>query len=156
GRNPIMAELNPTPSASPASRRAWLFAFLLGAIAPGTARAEASLEVIRSLGSGFGRFSVTGFILFGVFLVLLMGGLVLFEILRAGKGQREKIDIGWQYFAEMAGQKRLTGQEVEILKRIVEDGGVSSADMVFDSSFVYEEALEGFLKTNARQLDKEE
>ncbi|MBW8888681.1 MAG: PilZ domain-containing protein [Fibrobacteres bacterium] len=151
-----MAESNLKPAAFPVLFRAWLFAFLLGAIAPGTAHAEASLEVIRSLGSGFGRFSVTGFILFGVFLVALMGGLVLLEILRAGKGQREKIDIGWQYFAEMAGQKRLTSQEVEILKRIVEDGGVSSADMVFDSSFVYEEALEGFLKANQRQLDKEE
>lgn len=151
-----MADANLKPAASPALFRAWLLAFLLGGLAPGAARAEASLEVIRSLGSGFGRFSVTGFILFGAFLVALMGGLVLLEILRAGKGQREKIDIGWQYFAEMAGHKRLTSQEVEILKRIVEDGGVSSADMVFDSSFVYEEALEGFLKANARQLDKEE
>src|SRR4051794_574269 len=122
-----MAESNLKPSASPVLFRAWLFAFALGALAPGAARAEASLEVIRSLGSGFGRFSVTGFILFGAFLVALMGGLVLLEILRADKGQREKIDIGWQYFAEMAGHKRLTSQEVEILKRIVEDGGVSSA-----------------------------
>jgi hypothetical protein len=151
-----MAELNPTPTASRVLSRAWLFAFLAGAIAPGAARAEASLEVIRSLGSGFGRFSVTGFILFGVFLVALMGGLVLLEILRADKGQREKIDIGWQYFAEMAVHKRLTSQEIEILKRIVEEGAISSADMVFDSSFVYEEALEAFIKANARQLDKDE
>ena len=140
---------------APASR--YLIAPLLaGALAPMEARAAASLEVMQSLGSGFGRFSVMGFVLFGAFLVLLMGFLVAWEILRAGKGQREKIDIGWQYFAEMAAQKRLTPQEVEILKRIVEDGGISSADMVFDSSFIYEEALESFLKANARQLDKEE
>jgi hypothetical protein len=125
-------------------------------LSPLPSRAEASLEVIRSLGSGFGRFSVTGFVLFGIFIVALMAFLVFLEILRAGKGQREKIDIGWQYFAEMAGQKRLTAQEVEILKRIVEEGRVSSADMVFDSSFVYEEALEAFLKANSRQLEKEE
>src|SRR6476620_10474373 len=111
-----MAESTPLFAASPVCRRAWRFAFLLGAMAPASARAEASLEVIRSLGSGFGRFSVTGFILLGVFLVLLMGCLVLLEILRAGKGQREKIDIGWQYFAEVAVHKRLTAQEVDILK----------------------------------------
>lgn len=129
---------------------------LVGAFAPVDARAEASLEVIRALGSGFGRFSVLGFVLFGAFLVALMGVLVALEILRAGKGQREKIDIGWQYFAEMAGHKRLTPAEIEILKRIVEEGALSSADMVFESSFIYEEALEAFLKANARQLDKDE
>ena len=149
-----MAKANPFLAAwARAIPAAWLPLLLF---APGEARAEASLEVMRALGSGFGRFSVMGFVLFGAFLVILMGALVALEILRAGKGQREKIDIGWQYFAEMAGQKRLTQQEVEILKRIVEEGGVSSADMVFDSSFVYEEALEAFLKANARQMDKEE
>jgi hypothetical protein len=151
-----MAESKPIRVAIPALSRVGYCLFLSALLAPGAARGEASLEVIRSLGSGFGRFSVTGFILLGVFLVLLMGGLVLLEILRAGKGQREKIDIGWQYFAEVAVHKRLTAQEVDILKRIVEDGGVSSADMVFDSSFVYEEALESFLKINGRQLDKDE
>ena len=151
-----MAESKPIRAALPALSRAGYCLWLSALLAPGAAHAEASLEVIRSLGSGFGRFSVAGFILFGAFLVLLMGFLVLLEILRAGKGQREKIDIGWQYFAEVAAHKRLTAQEVEILKRIVEDGGVSSADMVFDSSFVYEEALESFLKLNGRQLDKDE
>jgi hypothetical protein len=151
-----MAESKPIRAAIPALSRIGYCLFLSALLAPGAARGEASLEVIRSLGSGFGRFSVTGFILLGVFLVLLMGCLVLLEILRAGKGQREKIDIGWQYFAEVAVHKRLTAQEVDILKRIVEDGGVSSADMVFDSSFVYEEALESFLKINGRQLDKDE
>lgn len=151
-----MAESKPIRAAIPALSRVGYYLFLSALLAPGAARAEASLEVIRALGSGFGRFSVAGFILFGAFLVLLMGFLVLLEILRAGKGQREKIDIGWQYFAEVAVHKRLTAQEVDILKRIVEDGRVSSADMVFDSSFVYEEALESFLKINGRQLDKDE
>jgi PilZ domain len=154
-----MAETNPFPTASPvpAPARTVLALWLsLSVLAPVPVRAEASLEVIHSLGSGFGRFSVLGFVLFGAFLVILMGVLVAFEVLRSGKGQREKIDIGWQYFAEMAAQKRLTPQEIEILKRIVEEGAVSSADMVFDSSFVYEEALEAFVKANARQLDKEQ
>jgi hypothetical protein len=153
-----MAESNPLPAAAPvpALARTVSVAFLaLSALAP-AARAEASLEVMHALGSGFGRFSVLGFVLFGAFLVILMGVLVAFEVMRSGKGQREKIDIGWQYFAEMAVQKRLTPQEIEILKRIVEAGAVSSADMVFDSSFVYEEALEAFLKANLRQLDKDQ
>jgi c-di-GMP-binding flagellar brake protein YcgR len=131
-------------------------AFALALLAPGTARAEASIEVLHALGSGFGRFSVFGLIVFGVCIVLIMGVVVVLEILRSDSKQREKIDIGWQYFAEMAAQKRLTPQEIEMLKRIVEDGGISSADMVFDSSFIYEDALEAFLKGNARQLDKDE
>jgi hypothetical protein len=153
-----MAESHPSFKAPPVpalARTVFAASLAFSALAPRSARAEASLEVIHSLGSGFGRFSVLGFVLFGAFLVILMGVLVAFEVLRSGKGQREKIDIGWQYFSEMAGQKRLTPQEIEILKAIVEEGAVSSADMVFDSSFVYEEALEAFLKANSRQLDKE-
>jgi PilZ domain len=120
------------------------------------AKAAASLEVLHALGSGFGRISPLGLTLCGVFLVAVLASFVIFEIVRTDNRQREKIDIGWQYFAEMAGQKRLTPQETDILRRIVEQGGVSSADMVFDSSFIYEDALEAFLKDNQRQLDKDE
>ena len=44
------------------------------------------------------------------------------EILRTDHRQREKVDIGWHYFAEMAVQKRLTAAETDVLKRIVEAG----------------------------------
>ncbi len=123
---------------------------------PGIARAEASLEVMQELGSGFGRISPLGLAIAGFSVVLLMAGFVVFEIVRSDSKQREKIDIGWQYFGEMAGQKRLTPQETDILRRIVELGNVSSADMVFDSSFIYEDALEAFLKDNAKQMDRDE
>jgi hypothetical protein len=123
---------------------------------PSAASAEASLEVIQSLGSGFGRISPLGLAIFGFSIVALMAFFVVFEIMRSDSRQREKIDIGWQYFAEMAGLKRLTPQETDILRRIVEQGNVSSADMVFDSSFIYEDALEAFLKDNVRQLDRDE
>ena len=123
---------------------------------PAAASAEASLEVIQSLGSGFGRISPLGLAIFGFSIVALMALFVVFEIMRSDSRQREKIDIGWQYFAEMAGLKRLTPQETDILRRIVEQGNVSSADMVFDSSFIYEDALEAFLKDNVRQLDRDE
>ena len=118
------------------------------------ASAEASLEVMQSLGGGFGRISPLGLAIFGFAIVALMAFFVVFEIVRSDSKQREKIDIGWQYFAEMAGLKRLTPQETDILRRIVEQGNVSSADMVFDSSFIYEDALEAFLKDNA-ELFKE-
>ncbi|HKP94492.1 MAG TPA: PilZ domain-containing protein [Fibrobacteria bacterium] len=127
-----------------------------GLLSPLQAHAAASLEVMQELGSGFGRISPLGLALFGIFLVAILAIFVVFEIVRTDSKQREKIDIGWQYFAEMAGQKRLTPQETDILRRIVEQGGVSSADMVFDSSFIYEDALEAFLKDNAKQLDREE
>lgn len=123
---------------------------------PAAASAEASLEVIQSLSSGFGRISPLGLAIFGFSIVALMAFFVVFEIMRSDSRQREKIDIGWQYFVEMAGLKRLTPQETDILRRIVEQGNVSSADMVFDSSFIYEDALEAFLKDNVRQLDRDE
>jgi hypothetical protein len=128
----------------------------IGCCAAVPAKAAASVEVLHSLGSGFGRISPLGMALCGVFLVGVLALFVIFEILRTDSRQREKIDIGWQYFAEMAGQKRLTPQETDILRRIVEQGGVSSADMVFESSFIYEDALEAFLKDNQKQLDKDE
>ncbi len=120
------------------------------------AKAAASVEVLHELGSGFGRISPLGLALCGIFLVAILAVFVIFEIVRTDSRQREKIDIGWQYFAEMAGQKRLTPQETDMLRRIVEQGGVSSADMVFDSSFIYEDALEAFLKDNQKQLDRDE
>lgn len=123
---------------------------------PGGARAEASPEVLHSLGSGFGQFSMLSLGLCGFGIVCFMGFFVVWEIVRSDKGNREKVDIGWQYFGEMAAQKRLTVQETDLLRRIVETGGVSSADMVFDSSFIYEDAIESFLKINGSKLDKDE
>jgi hypothetical protein len=123
---------------------------------PAGAFAEASLEVMQELGSGFGRISPLGLAIAGFSVVALMAVFVIFEMVRSDSKQREKIDIGWQYFAEMAGQKRLTPQETDILRRIVEQGNVSSADMVFDSSFIYEDALEAYIKDNGRQLDRDD
>lgn len=139
-----------------ASLGAAALAVAVGLMLPGNARAAASLEVMQSLGSGFGRINPVGLAIFGVVLVVLMAIVVVYEILRTDSKQREKVDIGWQYFGEMAAQKRLTTQETEILKRIVEEGGVSSADMVFDSSFIYEDALEEFIKANHKSLEKDQ
>ncbi len=123
---------------------------------PKKSDAAASLEVMQSLGSGFGKFSTLSLVVCGVSLISILAFLVLWEILRTDKGARQKIDIGWKYFAEMAGQKRLTPQETELLKRIVESGGVSSADMVFDSSFIYEDALDEYIKINLSKLEKDD
>ncbi|MDB5104305.1 MAG: hypothetical protein JWP91_1994 [Fibrobacteres bacterium] len=139
----------------PVSRGAAL-AVVCALVLPGPASAAASLEVMQELGSGFGKVSPFALAVCGFAIVAIMGVFVVFEIIRSDSKQREKIDIGWQYFAEMAGLKRLTPQETDILRRIVEQGNVSSADMVFDSSFIYEDALEAFLKDNARQLDRDE
>jgi hypothetical protein len=147
-----MARLSTSPAPIKAAAAAVVFAVFL----PGAAFGEASLEVMQGLGSGFGKISPLGLAIAGFSLVAIMAVLVVFEIIRSDSKQREKIDIGWQYFGEMAAQKRLTAQETDILRRIVEDGGVSSADMVYDSSFIYEDALEAFLKANQRQLDKDE
>ncbi len=111
---------------------------------------------MHALGSGFGRISPLGLMLSGFGLICILALIVVLEIMRTDSRQREKVDIGWEYFTEMAGQKRLTPQETDILKRIVESGDVSSADMVFDSSFIYEDALEAFLKTNSVKLERDE
>jgi hypothetical protein len=130
---------------------------LLGAAAcPVPSHAGASLEVMQALGSGFGRFSPLTLALCGFLLVAIMGVLVAMEILRSDHRQREKVDIGWHYFGEMAAQKRLTPAETDVLKRIVEAGELGSADMVFESSFIYEDSLEPFLKANASRLEKDE
>jgi hypothetical protein len=144
--------LTPTRPVPRVAALAVMYALALPAIAS----AEASLEVMQELGSGFGKISPLGLAIAGFSVVALMAVFVVFEIIRSDSKQREKIDIGWQYFAEMAGQKRLTPQETDILRRIVEQGDISSADMVFDSSFIYEDALEAFLKDNAKQLDRDE
>ena len=136
--------------------RAMALAMAAALLFPAGASAEASLEVMQELGSGFGRISPLGLAIAGFSVVALMAVFVIFEMVRSDSRQREKIDIGWQYFAEMAGQKRLTPQETDILRRIVEQGNVSSADMVFDSSFIYEDALEAYIKDNARQLDRDD
>jgi hypothetical protein len=136
--------------------RAMALAMAGALLFPAAASAEASLEVMQELGSGFGRISPLGLAIAGFSVVALMAVFVIFEMVRSDSRQREKIDIGWQYFAEMAGQKRLTPQETDILRRIVEQGNVSSADMVFDSSFIYEDALEAYIKDNARQLDRDD
>ncbi|HLP41816.1 MAG TPA: hypothetical protein VK465_09945, partial [Fibrobacteria bacterium] len=131
-------------------------ALALALALPGLAQAGASLEVMRSLGSGFGKFSPLGIALFGLFLISLMAVLVVMEIMRNDNRQRENVDIGWRYFTEMAAQKRLTPAETEVLKRIVESAELGSADMVFESSFIYEDSLEPFLKANAGRLEKDE
>jgi c-di-GMP-binding flagellar brake protein YcgR len=123
---------------------------------PSSVMAKASPEVLHSLGSGFGKFTPFGLAMCGVSLIVILAIIVVWEILRTDKTQREKIDIGWHYFSEMAIQKRLTPQETDLLRRIVESGAVSSADMVFDSSFIYEDAIESFLKLNSIKLDKDE
>src|SRR4051812_41420571 len=91
---------------------------------PTSAMAEASEEVLRSLGSGFGRFTPMGLAIVGFALISILALIVVLEIIRSDSRQREKIDIGWQYFSDMATQKQLTPQETEMLRRIVESGGI--------------------------------
>lgn len=134
-----------------------LAALALAALAlPAAPRAGASLEVMQALGSGFGRFSPLALALCGLLLISIMAALVVMEILRTDNRQREKVDIGWHYFTEMAAQKRLTPAETDLLKRIVESAELGSADMVFESSFIYEDSLDPFLKANASRLEKDE
>ena len=125
-------------------------------VTAGESHAGASLEVMRSLGSGFGKISPLGVALCGILAISIMAALVVMEVMRSDTRQREKIDIGWQYFTEMATAKRLTPSETDILKRIVESAELGSADMVFESSFIYEDSLEPFLKGNASRLEKDE
>lgn len=122
---------------------------------PRSAHAAASEDVLRALGSGFGKISPLGLALCGFGLIALMALLVVLEVLRNDSRQREKVDIGWQYFAEMAAAKRLSAAETDLLRRMVELGDIGSADMVFDSSFIYEDVLESFLKANASKLEKD-
>lgn len=120
-----------------------------------SARAAATEEVLRALGSGFGKFTTLGLALCGIAIIGIMAVIVIFEIIRSDSQKREKVDIGWRYFADMAAQKKLAPAETELLKRIVMSGDIGSADMVFDSSFIYEDALEDFLKANNGKAEKD-
>ncbi len=146
------------PDSKPYLRSRWAAAVAVACAfaGQGNIHAAATPESLHALGSGFGRISPLGLAICGIVIVVVMAIIVVAEIIRTDSKQREKVDIGWQYFQEMATMKRLTTQETDILKRIVEEGAVSSADMVFDSSFIYEDALEAFLKENSRQLEKDE
>lgn len=152
--------MQPHPLRMFQSRGPWAFRVLAGlglALAmPGASHAGASLEVMRALGGGFGKISPLGVALAGILAISIMALLVVMEVLRKDTRQREKVDIGWQYFGEMAVQKRLTPAETDLLKRIVESAELGSADMVFESSFIYEDSLEPFLKANSSRLDKDE
>lgn len=144
------------PLPTPGALKRLGFAMVLALVLPADSRAAASMEVLQALGSGFGRISPLGLAVAGVCVILLMGFLVVSEILRSDNRQREKVDIGWRYFGEMAAQKRLTPAEIDLLKRIVEDAELGSADLVFESSFIYEDSLDPFLKANAARLHKDE
>lgn len=113
-------------------------------------------EVFAALGSGFGRFDPLYVFLVAFSLILLLGGFTFFEILKASLRKKEKVQTGWQYFSDLAEQKGLDAQEVEHLRGMVEDGEVGSADMVFDSAFIYEDALEAYLAQNAARFGKDE
>ncbi len=119
------------------------------------AAADNSQEILRALGSGFGKASTTSMVIVGVVLIALLAGITAWEISRADSRKRERQAVGWRYFSELAQGKGLTAVESEILKRIVEAGGLSSADMIFESAHLYEDALTAYLEKVASRLEKD-
>ncbi len=119
-------------------------------------KSEASTEILHALGSGFGKISPIGLVLCALMVIGVLGFTVFWEIRKSLHLQREKLEIGWQFFNDLATQKNLSPLEIELLKKIVESSGISSADMVFESATIYEEALDTFLHSQGSKMDKEE
>jgi len=122
----------------------------------GQASALETEEILRALGSGFGRYNPFTIAMFGLGIVLVTGLLVLWEIRNSNMKRREAVAIGWQYFEENASAKGLTAQEKEILRKIAEVGIISSADMIFESASIYDECLEDWLGRGSAKLQKDE
>ncbi len=119
------------------------------------AAADKSQDVLRALGSGFGKASTTSIVITGILLIGALAGLTIWEISRAGNRKRERQAVGWRYFSELAQRRGLTAGESDVLKRIVEAGGLTSADMIFESAHLYEDALWAYLEKISSKLEKE-
>jgi hypothetical protein len=106
-------------------------------------------QLLRAFGSGFGKIHPAAAILCGVAIIGTLGLMVGSEILRASRRRREEVQIGWRYFENLATAKHLTPTEKLTLREIVRSGRLSSADLVFESSVIYEEALDAYLSDMA-------
>ncbi len=112
-------------------------------------------ELLHAMGSGFGRMNPLAVVIAGFLLIGAMGWLVFLEILRSARHHKEEVQIGWRYFEECATQKELSATENSLLKAVVRSGEVMSADMVFDSPYVFEDAVEAFLAEEKDRLARD-
>lgn len=120
------------------------------------ASAAATEEVLRALGSGFGRYSPWVVVMAGGILIGFVGLLVLLEIRRTNKKRREAVAIGWHYFDTSSTTKGLLPAEKELLRKIAQTGLITSADLIFESASIYDESLEEWLRLNGTRMQKDE
>ncbi len=113
-------------------------------------------QLMHAFGSGFGRVNPLAVVLSGIAVIGIMAWLVALEILRKNRRRREEVQIGWRYFEDYSAQRRLTPAESEMLRAVVRSGEVTSAEMVFDSPFVFEDALEAYLADEKDRLARDE
>jgi len=76
---------------------------------------------------------------------------VAWEIFKTDKQKREKINLSWKNFSELAKQRRLTLKDIELIKKIIEAGELTQADIVFQAPNLYEDCIALYIQ---KQKDK--
>ena len=82
----------------------------------------------------------------GIVILITITVVVLSEIRKAEKFHNKKAEIGWGKFKVLAGEKRLTAEEVSLLEKILSFNDSPNYELVFTSAMVFENSLEAFYK----------
>ncbi len=106
--------------------------------------AEKSIYV--TISEAFPSASPVVIILIGVAIILIVGSLVLWEILKSEKKQKERQELSWQNFSESCKAKTLSTYETDLLRKMIIAGKLDKADIVFQAPAVYEKCLDAFIK----------
>ncbi len=90
-------------------------------------------------------------VIVGSTLILILGIIVAWEIFKSDRQKKEKVELSWQNFGDLAQEKKLRQTDIHLLKEIVRAGQQTQADAVFQVPSLYEKCLAAYITKKVKE-----
>lgn len=105
-------------------------------------------DVVGSIRTSFSQGASTRVILIvAITFLLLIIVMVINEIRKSDLREKTRALVSWDKFYVQAKECALSSSEINLLEQIIQEAGMNNPDTIFDSSQVFENALEKFYGT---------
>lgn len=89
-----------------------------------------------------------------VFFLVLIGGIVIFEIVKSHARVSARTKLSWEQFKEFADEKGLRPTEASFLEHMIRKAGLPNAEAVFHSPVAFEDVIEHHYSAHSGGLHK--
>ncbi len=125
----------------------WLFLLMPSFISADTR------ELVEAIKNSFPSASPLIIIILGSIIIIGLGLLVIWEIIKSDRKKQNKAEISWQNFSDFIKEKKLIPNETNLLKEIIYAGRLIEADTVFTVPAIYERSLDTYIYLKQKNND---